>query len=281
MNPGPDFKPKIIGFLCNWCCYAGADLAGVSRFQYPSYIRVIRVMCSGRVDLAHIFRAFAKGTDGVFIGGCHLNDCHYNTEGNYDALNMTQLCKKLLAHIGINPERLRLEWVSAGEGNRFADIMNDFGNKVKKLGPLGTSEGIAKNELMSKIETVTKLIPYIKLTKREKLALHLPDEEEYNRLYTAEEIEKLFREVPVYYIDPEKCQACGNCIRKCPAEAITGGKNLIHVIDQEKCIKCGTCLKVCPSRYGAVQKIVGEPVPLPPPEKKELFSEREGNRKKK
>jgi Coenzyme F420-reducing hydrogenase, delta subunit len=202
----------------------------------------------------------------VFIGGCHLNDCHYNTEGNYDALSMTQLCKKLLAHIGINPERLRLEWVSAGEGIRFADIMNDFGNKVKKLGPLGTGEGIDKNELWSRIEAVTKLIPYIKLVKREKLALHLPHEEEYNELYTTEEIDELFREVPAYYIDPEKCQACGTCARRCPAEAIAGGKNLIHVIDQEKCIKCGTCLEACPPRFGAARKMIGAPAPPPLPE---------------
>ncbi|MGB9846959.1 MAG: hydrogenase iron-sulfur subunit, partial [Desulfotomaculales bacterium] len=166
MAAGPEFKPGIIGFLCNWCCYAGADLAGVSRLQYPPYIRVIRVMCSGRVDLAHVFRAFSNGADGVFIGGCHLNDCHYNTEGNYDALNMVQLGKKLLAHIGIHPERLRLEWVSAGEGIRFAEIMNDFGNIVKRLGPLGEGEGIERDELKSRIEAVTKLIPYIKLAKK-------------------------------------------------------------------------------------------------------------------
>ncbi|MCL6448942.1 MAG: hydrogenase iron-sulfur subunit [Armatimonadetes bacterium] len=268
MSAGRDFKPRIVGFLCNWCCYGGADLAGVSRFQYPPYIRVIRVMCSGRVDLAHVFRAFSNGADGVFIGGCHLNDCHYNTEGNYDAKSMTQLCKKLLAHIGINPERLRLEWVSAGEGIRFAEIMNDFGNQVKKLGPLGTGEGLDKNELKSGIEAITKLIPYIKLTKREKLALHLPDEEEYNALYTSEEVDRLICEAPAYYINPDKCQACGICARRCPEEAIVGGKNLIHVIDQQKCIKCGTCLEACPPRFGAVTKIVGEPVPPPLPEEK-------------
>jgi len=268
MSSGLEYKPRIIGFLCNWCCYGGADLAGVSRFQYLPYIRVIRVMCSGRVDLAHVFRAFLNGTDGVFIGGCHLNDCHYNTEGNYDALSMTQLGKKLLAHIGINPERLRLEWVSAGEGIRFADIMNDFGNRVKKLGPLGASEGIDKNELRSRIEAVTKLIPYIKLVKREKLALHLSNEKEYNELYSTEEIDKLFREAPAYYIDPDKCQACGICAGKCPEEAIAGGKNLIHVIDQEKCLKCGTCLEACPPRFGAVTKIAGESVPPPLPAEK-------------
>ncbi len=266
MSTGHDFKPRIVGFLCNWCCYGGADLAGVSRFQYPPYIRVIRMMCSGRVDLAHVLRAFSNGTDGVFIGGCHLNDCHYNTEGNYDALSMNQLCKKLLEHIGINPERLRLEWVSAGEGIRFAGIMNDFGNKVKKLGPLGTSEGTDKNELRSRIEAVTKLIPYIKMVKREKLALHVPNEEEYKEFYTSDEIDRLIREVPSYYIDPDKCQACMICARRCPAEAVISAKNQIHVIDQEKCIKCGTCFEACPPRFGAVTKISGEPVPPTVPE---------------
>ena len=243
MSAGRDFKPRIVGFLCNWCCYGGADLAGVSRFQYPPYIRVIRLMCSGRVDLAHVLRAFSNGTDGVFIGGCHLNDCHYNTEGNYDALSMTQLCRKLLEHIGINPERLRLEWVSAGEGIRFANIMNEFSMKMEKLGPLGKGEGIDEKSLKSKLEEVTKLIPYIKLVKREKLALHVPNEEEYNELYTSDEIDRLIREAPSYYIDPDKCQACMICAKRCPVEAIISAKNQIHVIDQEKCIKCGTCFE--------------------------------------
>ena len=99
-----EFKPTIVGFLCNWCCYGGADLCGVSRFQYPPYLRVIRLMCSGRVDLSFIFRAFAKGADGVFIGGCHLNDCHYDPEGNYDALGNTLMAKRILEHVGVNPE---------------------------------------------------------------------------------------------------------------------------------------------------------------------------------
>jgi F420-non-reducing hydrogenase iron-sulfur subunit len=276
MGAGLDFKPRIIGFLCNWCCYGGADLCGVSRFQYPPYIRVVRVMCSGRVDMAFVFRAFSKGADAVFIGGCHINDCHYNTEGNYDALSMSKLCKKLLRHVGINPERLRLEWVSAGEGIRFAQIMNDFGNKVKRLGSLGSSEGIDKNELKSKLEEVIKLIPYIKLVKREKLAFHNSNEEEYDKLYTGDEIESLIREAPYYYIDPAKCEACMICAKKCPVEAISGGKNLIHIINQEICIKCGTCFEACPPRFGAVKKICGEPVPHPIPEDERIIARKSG-----
>lgn len=276
MGTGVKFEPKITGFLCNWCCYAGADLCGVSRYQYPPYIRVIRLMCSGRVDLAFIFRAFLNGADGVFIGGCWPGECHYITEGNYDALSMIHLCRKLLEYIGVSPERLRLEWVSASEGIRFAEVMNDFATKVKELGPLGTSEEIDENELKSKIQKVTKLIPYIKLVKREKLASHLRNEEEYNELFTSDEIDSLLREAPSYYIDPDKCQACMICQRKCPAEAISGGKNRIHVIDQDKCIKCGTCFEACPPRFAAVNKISGEPVPPPIPEEKRIILRKKG-----
>jgi F420-non-reducing hydrogenase iron-sulfur subunit len=279
MSAGTEFKPNIIGFLCNWCCYGGADLAGVSRYQFPPYIRVIRVMCSGRVDLEFVLRAFSNGTDGVFIGGCHLNDCHYNTQGNFDALSMTRLAKKLLEHTGINPDRLRIEWVSAGEGIRYADIMTDFAAQIKKLGPLGSSEGTDRSELKSRLEEIKKLVPYIKLVKKDKLASRLPNEEEYLTLFTTDEVETLLHEAPSYYIDPEKCQACGICLRKCPVEAITGGKNQIHVIDQDKCIKCGTCFEACPARFGAVKKLTAqEPVPPPIPEEARTIA-REGKEK--
>jgi len=280
MSAGTEFKPSILGFLCNWCCYGGADLAGVSRFQFPPYIRIIRVMCSGRVDLSFVLRAFSNGTDGVFIGGCHLNDCHYNTQGNFDALSMTRLAKKLLEHAGINPDRLRLEWVSAGEGIRYADIMADFAAQIKKLGPLGSSEGTDPGELKSKLEEIKKLVPYIKLVKKEKLASRLPNEEDYLELFTSNEVETLLSEAPSYYIDPEKCQACMLCARKCPVAAIDGGKGQIHIIDQEKCIKCGTCLEACPDRFGAVKKLTAqEPVPPPIPEEARTIV-REGKEKR-
>ena len=158
-------------------------MAGVSRLQYSPDIKVVRVMCTGRVDLSFILRAFSNGTDGVFIGGCWLGECHYITEGNYDALNMTHLCKKILEHLKVNPERLRLEWISASEGMRFAEVINDFSKKLNELGPLGQSEGVDRNKLKSKIETIMKLVPYIKLIKREKLDLRLEKEEEYKELY--------------------------------------------------------------------------------------------------
>lgn len=169
MGGGAEFIPRIVGLVCNWCCYGGADLCGVSRFQYPPFIRLIRVMCSGRVDPAHVFRAFVNRFDAVFIGGCHLNDCHYVTNGNYDALAMARTCQKLMEKIGLNPERLRLEWVSAGEGIRFANIMNEFGPRVQKLGPLGASERLAEPELGRRLEAVTRILPYVRLVLAEKL----------------------------------------------------------------------------------------------------------------
>jgi F420-non-reducing hydrogenase iron-sulfur subunit len=241
-------------------------LAGVSRLQYATDIRLIRVMCTGRVDLAFVLRAFSNGADGVFIGGCHLDECNYITHGNYHALTMVHFCKKLMEHMGMNPERLRIEWCDSGEGNRFADIMNEFNRKVKELGPLGSSEGIDQAELKAKLEEATKLVPYIKLEKKEKLASRPVNLKEYDNYFTLDEVDELLRDVPSYYIDPEKCKACMICARKCPVEAIEGGKGLVHVIDQDKCIKCGTCLEVCPPRFEAVTKLVGEPVPPPLPE---------------
>lgn len=129
------FEPLILGFLCNWCSYAGADLAGTSRIQYPPNIKVIRVMCSGRVDPIFTLKAFAVGVDGILIGGCHPGDCHY-MEGNAQARRRAELMKKLLQDLGIEPERLKLVWISASEGARFAQVVADFTNTVKQLGPL-------------------------------------------------------------------------------------------------------------------------------------------------
>jgi len=241
-------------------------MAGVSRQQYTTETRVIRVMCSGRVDLEFVIRAFANGIDGVFIGGCRLNECNYITHGNYHALTMVLLCKRIMEHIGLNPERLRIEFMSSAEGIHFSEVMSEFGNKVKELGPIGKAEGINENELKSRLAEITKLVPYIKLMENKKLGTRLLNPEEYDKLFTKDEIDKLLNEAPSYYIDPEKCQACMICARRCPAEAIISAKGQIHIIEQEKCIKCGTCLEVCPPKFGAVTKIVGAPVPPPLPE---------------
>ncbi len=229
-------------------------------------------MCSGRVDLEFVLRAFLNGVDGVFIGGCRLGECNYITHGNYHALNMVLLCKKILQHIGLNPERLRIEFMSSGEGQILAEVLNDFGKGVEDLGPLGNGEEIGGDELKSKLEEVRKLIPYIKIVTREKLETRLENTEQYEGLFTSDEVERLFSEVVSYYIDPDKCQACMICRRRCPVEAIEGGKNRIHVIDQDKCIKCGTCYEACPPRFGAVQKITGEPAPPPIPDEERTIA---------
>lgn len=194
MGVGGAFRPRIIGFLCNWCCYGGADLCGVSRFQYPPYLRVIRVMCSGRVDLKFVLKAFSNGADGVFVGGCHLNDCHYNPEGNYDALIMSRLCTKILSRVGIDPERFRLEWVSAGEGIRFAEIMNAFSKRVKELGPLNSSEDIDQKDLRFRLESALKLVPYIKLVERERLRLPVRTEAGVEDFLASGDLDTLFEE---------------------------------------------------------------------------------------
>jgi F420-non-reducing hydrogenase iron-sulfur subunit len=238
-------------------------MAGVSRLQYTTDIRLIRVMCSGRVDLEYILRAFLNGMDGVFIGGCKLDECNYITHGNYDALNMVLLCKKIMEHIGINPERLRIEFMSSSDGILLARILNDFAKEVTKLGPLGKSEGKNIDELRSRLTEIKNLIPYIKIMKNEKLRKRISKKEEREGFFTRDEIDELFSEVIAYYIDPEKCRACMICARRCPVDAIEGGKDMIHVIDQDKCIKCGTCFEACPPRFSAINKITGGPIPPP------------------
>ena len=128
------FEPKIVAFLCNWCAYAGADMAGTSRLKYPANVVPIKVMCSGRVDPEFILDAFAKGADGVFIGGCHPGDCHY-VNGNIRTRRRIKMMKKMLEQMGINPKRLRLEWVSATEGAKFAKVIEEFVEEIKEMGP--------------------------------------------------------------------------------------------------------------------------------------------------
>jgi F420-non-reducing hydrogenase iron-sulfur subunit len=129
-----EFEPNIIGFLCNWCSYAGADLAGTSRIKYPPNIKSIRVMCSGRVDTVFVLEALKKGADGVLIAGCHPGDCHYQS-GNYKANRRMKLLQKYLDDMGIEPKRVRFEYVSASEGQKFAAVVKDFVSELKKLGP--------------------------------------------------------------------------------------------------------------------------------------------------
>jgi len=129
-----EFEPRIVGFLCNWCTYTGADLAGTSRIQYPPNVRIIRVMCSGAVDPTYILKALFEGADGVFIGGCHPGDCHYLT-GNYKARRKMVLMKSVLETLGLEPDRMWLRWISASEGQKFADTMTEIAEEMKQKGP--------------------------------------------------------------------------------------------------------------------------------------------------
>jgi len=130
----PKFEPRIVSFLCNWCAYTGADLAGTSRMKYAANVSIIRVMCSGRVDPTFVLKAFREGADGVLICGCHPGDCHYH-EGNYRCLRRYHLLQKYLQQMGIEPNRLRLEWISASEGKQFAELVDEMTEQVRQLGP--------------------------------------------------------------------------------------------------------------------------------------------------
>ena len=139
-----NFEPKIVGFLCNWCSYSGADLAGVSRMKMAPNVRSIRVMCSGRVDPTFVLKAFTSGADGVLIGGCHPGDCHY-AEGNYKALRRSVFLKRMLREQGIDPQRLRIEWISASEGDKYARVVDELTQTIRQLGPLNLQAQEAVN----------------------------------------------------------------------------------------------------------------------------------------
>ena len=142
-NPPSPWTPRIVAFFCNWCTYTAADLAGVSRLKYAANIRVIRLMCSGRVDPQFILDALARGADGVLIGGCHPGDCHY-VEGNYKMLRRFEMLKRMLQDMGIEPERVRLEWISAAEGEKVRRVVNEMVEQVRRLGPMGLPEKFAE-----------------------------------------------------------------------------------------------------------------------------------------
>ena len=151
-NGNPDWEPRIVAFFCTWCTYTAADLAGTSRMTYEPNARVIRLMCSGRVDPQFVLAAFREGADGVLIGGCHPGDCHYQ-EGNYKALRRITLLKQMLPAMGIESDRLRLEWISASEGDKVQQVVNDMVTKIRQLGPLGPivvpEPGVATEEIVA------------------------------------------------------------------------------------------------------------------------------------
>ena len=148
-------------------------------------------MCSGRVDLAFVLRAFSNGMDGVMIGACRLNECNYLTQGNYHALRMVLIGKKIMGRLGLNPERLSIEFMSAGEGILFAEVMSEFGKKVKRLGPLGKGEGIDEKALKLKLDVVRQLTPYLRLVEAEKLRVSFKTEQEYHEFFTSDKVNRL------------------------------------------------------------------------------------------
>ena len=152
-------------------------------------------MCSGRVDLEFVLRAFSKGMDGVFIGGCRLNECNYITHGNYGALSNVLIFRKIMEHIGLNQDRLRIEFMSSGDGILLADVTNNFCKQVEEIGPLGKSEGIDQKILKFNIKAISKLIPYVKLVEREKLRVPFQSEEAYNKFFASDRVNRLFNEL--------------------------------------------------------------------------------------
>lgn len=151
-----DFEPKILGFLCNWCSYAGADLAGVSRIQYPPNAKIIRVMCSARIDPVLVIEGLLSGIDGVIITGCHLGDCHYQT-GNYHTQRRFGALMEALSHTSLGNERIHLEWVSASEGKRFGEVITDFTNHIKELGPNPVNSSDGADDARTELKAVKRL----------------------------------------------------------------------------------------------------------------------------
>jgi F420-non-reducing hydrogenase iron-sulfur subunit len=212
-------------------------------------------MCTGRIDLVHMLRAFSDGADGLLIIGCRLDECNYTTHGNYSALSKASLFKSIMAYVGLCPGRLRIEFMSSGDGILFAETVRDFVAQVKDIGALGTAEDQNEAALKEKLEAVARLVPYIKITMKDKLAARFPRAEEYAALYSDEAVADALNNAASYEIDQDKCRACMICLRRCPVGAIAGGKGQQHSIDQDRCIRCGTCFKVCPPRFSAVKKL--------------------------
>lgn len=188
---GGMFEPRILGFLCQWCGYAGADLAGVSRYKYPANLRIVRVMCSGRVDPAFVVDAFAQGQDGVMVIGCHPGDCHYIT-GNYEALNMATATRLLLERAGISPKRFILDWVSASEGARFSRLVTDFTATVSRLGQLGCAEGESEEGISDRLAAARAVAQQEKLRYLlGRVSIFVKKGNKYGEMFTGHEVERM------------------------------------------------------------------------------------------
>jgi coenzyme F420-reducing hydrogenase delta subunit len=170
-------------------------MAGVSRLQYTTEIRLIRVMCSGRVDLEFILRSLWRGQDGVFIGGCRLGECNYVTHGNFDALANVHIARRILENIGLDPDRLSIEFMSGGDGHILAAVIDKFVARIKGLGPIGEAEGIAPDDLKLRLEAARRLVPYLKLVERERLRVPAKTEAAYAGFFGGAEMDRLFEEL--------------------------------------------------------------------------------------
>ncbi|PWM42880.1 MAG: ferredoxin [Clostridiales bacterium] len=238
-----EYKPKIIEFLCNWCSYAGADLAGTSRTRHDITARAVRVMCSGRVEPSFVLKAFLEGADGVLIAGCHIpSDCHY-TNGNFKTQARYEMFQPLLDQLGIDRRRLRLEWISASEGEKFANVMDDFSAQIKELGKLEINK---KCPLQNK-EFCGPECPLIQ-SSQEFVACeaaaggHVDLQERKERQLPIKTTE------PSINYDPNKCIRCGSCVEACRVQSIEA----IHLsdlgvdMDSDRCVRCGQCVMACP-----------------------------------
>jgi len=215
-------------------------------------------MCSGRVDLSFIFKAFANGADGVFVGGCRLGECHYLTHGNYIALNTVILAKRILEYLGLSPQRVRIEFMGSSDGLIFARVVDEFITTVERLGPLGEGEGVAPDAVRERLERLLRLVPYIKTATRDRLTTRAENPQRAQELITLDDVEKLFKGLFAYRIDADKCKGCGVCAGRCPVSAISGERKKPHKIDEQACILCGTCFDVC--KFDAIEKVSVEPL---------------------
>lgn len=172
-------------------------MAGVSRLQYTNEIRLIRVMCSGKVDLSYIFRAFSNGMDGVFVGACRLGECNYITHGNYSALKNVLIAKQILEHMGIEPERVTIRFMNSSDGQRFAKYVNEFTNTISQLGPISVKGASNGQKLAEKFEAVQRIVPFVRLVERERLRTSFKTEEEHIDYFQREDTKRLLRELVV------------------------------------------------------------------------------------